>query len=208
VRFDQAKSFGVAVLAALAIHVVAIVGLVLSISFQPPVPEVAEPRIMAVSAAPPPPPDVETLGPVDVPVMVPRFRPREPLGVTPQDRQRFGNPALAVWKYLCNRDMALSEAAQVACPENDVGLADTGLRDPLNRQGDAGIMFGTDTSTMSLHEAGVKRGWIKKPPASGQSGLAAKTDQTIPQVEMPWDEGVGKGARRSSDAGETVPGTN
>jgi hypothetical protein len=178
VRFDLVQRYGVAVLGAVAVHVAVILALAMSMSFQLSVPEAVEPQIVAVAAPPPPPPDVRTLSPTDaVALMVPRFRPREPLGVNPEARQRFGDPALAVWRYLCNRDSALSDAAQRDCPDAGFGSVDMGVRDPLNRQGDAGIMLGADTSTMSLEEAGVARGWTKKRPPTGQGAMADKTDQ-------------------------------
>ena len=174
-RFEQTSRFGIAFVVAVVIHVLALVGLALSISFRAPELAVVEPQIVAV-ALPPPPPPLDAAGANDAPMMMPRFRPREPLGLTPEVRERFGNPALAVWRYLCNRDPALGAAAQRACPEG-FGTVDLGVRDPLNRQGDAGVMLGNDTATMSLEEAGVARGWIKPPPQRGQSGLAGKTDQ-------------------------------
>jgi hypothetical protein len=177
VRTDQIGRYGIAALGALAVHALVLTALVWSISFQPPPLEVIEPRIVAISPAPPPPPDVSSaLADIDAPMMVPRFRPREPLGMNPERRERFGDPALAIWKHLCNRDTALSEAAQRACPPLGYS-ADMSVRDPLNRQGDAGVMLGAETATMSLEEAGVKRGWIRPPAQRGQSGLAAKTDQ-------------------------------
>ncbi len=183
-RVDQTKRYGLALLGALVVHVLALAGLALSISFQVPVFDPVEPRIVAVASPPPPPPDVEAFGDTDAPVMLPRFRPRQPLGVTPERRQRYGDPALAVWKYLCNRDLTLSDAAQRECPEFDLGNVDLSVRDPLNRQGDAGIMLGNGTATMSLDEAGVARGWMKRPPPKGQSGLASTTDQ-VGQPEGP-----------------------
>ena len=176
-RADQTNRFGLALLGALAVHVLALVALGLSISFELPKPEVVEARIVAIAAPPPPPPDVEALGPVDAPVVVPRFRPREPLGVNPERRQRTGDPALAVWKYLCNRDLSLSDAVRRECPAFNFGSVDLDVRAPLNRQGDSGVMIGNDTATMSLEEVGVARGWIKRPPPRGQSGLASTTDQ-------------------------------
>jgi hypothetical protein len=176
VRFDQTSRFSLALLAAVGIHVLALVGLAFSISFTVPELPPVEPQIVAVAAPPPPPPDVEVFGETDAPVMIPRFRPRQPLGVTPELRQRYGDPALAVWRYLCNRDPALGDAVRQACPD-DFGTVDLGLRDPLNRQGDAGVMIGNDTATMSLDEAGVARGWIKPPPKRGQSALVGKADR-------------------------------
>ncbi len=173
---DFAQRYGVALLGAVAVHVAAILALAYSISFQMSVPDAIEPRIVAVAPPQPPPPDVDRFGANDTAsLMVPRFRPRVPLGINPE-AQRTGNPALAVWRYLCNRDMALSEAAQRDCPEG-FSSVDMGVRDPLNRQGDAGIMLGAETATMSLEEAGVARGWIKKRPRKGQGALAEKTDQ-------------------------------
>jgi hypothetical protein len=182
VDFDQTSRFSLALVGAVAIHVFALLGLALSISFKTSKLSVVEPQIVAVAMPPPRPPDVETFGTTDSPVILPRFRPREPLGLTPEIRQRRGDPALAVWRYLCNRDPALGEAAQRACPE-DLRQVDVGVRDPLNRQGDAGVMIGNGTATMSLEEAGVKRGWIKPRPPRGQSGLAGTTDR----VDKPKD---------------------
>jgi hypothetical protein len=86
-----------------------------------------------------------------------------------------GDPALAVWTYLCNRDHAIGRAIKVACPEPR-GDVDLGLLAPLNRRGDTGALFGPSTKTMSLDEAGVARGWIKEPPKQGQGMLLDKTD--------------------------------
>jgi len=177
VQFEKNTRFGVALIGALVVHALALVGLVLSISVRLPESEVIEPRIIAIAAPAPPPPTGEALGPTDAPIIAPRFRPREPSGLTMERRQRYGDPALAVWKYLCNRDLALSEAARRDCPAPGFGNVDLGVRDPLNRRGDAGVMLGNDTATMSLEEAGAARGWTKPPPQRGQSGLAGKTDQ-------------------------------
>ena len=203
-RADLVSRHGFAVVAALAFHVLAIGALALAISFQLPQPEVVEPRVVAIATKPPPPPDVEVAGPAnDVLLMSPRFRPREPLGVPPEVREKSGSPGLAVWTYLCNKNDTLSEAANKACPPETFGTADMSVRDPLNRQGDAGVMFGAETSTMTLQEAGIKRGWMKKPPAQGQSGLAETTDQPdIPgqaefYKENPW----------TKPQGENIPNT-
>ncbi|MFM9864833.1 MAG: hypothetical protein ACKVRO_14620 [Micropepsaceae bacterium] len=174
-RSDQNTRFGLALVGALVVHVLVLVGLAFSISFQPLKPPVIERQIVAVVAAPPPPPppDVETFASEDAPVMVPRFRPRQPVGVAPERRQRFGDPALAVWRHLCNRDPALGEAVQRACPE-DFGTVDLSVRDPLNRQGDSGIMLGNDSTTMSLEEAGRKKGWVKPASPFQANGARAK----------------------------------
>ncbi|MEQ1868022.1 MAG: DUF1592 domain-containing protein, partial [Micropepsaceae bacterium] len=147
---------------------------------------------------PPPPPDVEALAPVDAPVLIPRFRPREPRGLNPEQQSRHGDPALAVWKYLCNRDLSLGDTVRRDCPAFDFGGLDMNVRDPLNRRGDAGVMLGNGTATMSLEEAGVARGWIRPPPPKGQSSLAGTTDQVnkpgghelyedLPQLEHPME---------------------
>lgn len=175
-RVDQTSRLAVALLGALAVHVLALVGLALAISFQLPEREVVEPHIVAIAAPPPPPPDVDTAGPSDAVAMVPRFRPREPLGVTPERRQHFGDPALAVWKYLCNRDLSLSDAVHRDCPEFNLGNVDLGVRDPLNRQGDSGVMLGNDSTTMSLEEAGRKRRWIKPGSEWQANGARAKSN--------------------------------
>jgi hypothetical protein len=177
VQFEQNTRFGLALIGALVVHALALVGLALSISFPLPEPETIEPRIVAIALPVPPPPSGEALGTTEALTIAPRFRPREPLGLAPERRQRYGDPALAVWKYLCNRDNALSEAARRDCPAPGFGNVDLGLRDPLNRRGDAGVMLGNDTATMSLDEAGAAKGWIKRPPPRGQSGLAGTTDQ-------------------------------
>ncbi|NOT39691.1 MAG: hypothetical protein HOP13_04285 [Alphaproteobacteria bacterium] len=200
VRLEQTSRFSLALLGALAIHVLALVGLALSISFQPPKPQLVEARIVAVAVAPapPPPPDVEALAPVDAPVLIPRFRPREPRGLNPEQQSRHGDPALAVWKYLCNRDLSLGDTVRRDCPAFDFGGLDMNVRDPLNRRGDAGVMLGNGTATMSLEEAGVARGWIRPPPPKGQSSLAGTTDQVnkpgghelyedLPQLEHPME---------------------
>ena len=159
-QFEQNTRVGLALVGALVVHALALVGLALSISFRLPEPEALEARIVAIAVPAPPPPTGEALGPTDAPITVPRFRPREPSGLTMERRQRYGDPALAVWKYLCNRDLALSEAARRECPAPGFGNVDLGVRDPLNRRGDAGMILGNDTATMSLDEAGAKRGWI------------------------------------------------
>jgi hypothetical protein len=97
VRFEQTSRFSLALIGAVAIHVLALLGLALSISFKTPKLLVVEPQIVAVTMPPPRPPDVETIGTTDSPVILPRFRPREPLGLTPGSgsaaaiqRWRFG----------------------------------------------------------------------------------------------------------------------
>ena len=158
----------------------------------------------------PPPPDVEILGPLNVVVAQPRFRPRTPAMVR---QRREGDPALAVWKYLCNRDGSLSVAVQRGCPEFQFGDVDLGLLDPLNRSGDSGVLLGADTKTMTLEEAAVSRGWIKMPPPKGQSGLVNRTDKshvdpaTDRNGPLPWDVGSSKGASPSwsKDRPEVVP---
>ena len=174
---DQTKRFGLALLGALTVHVLAVLGLAYSISFEVPKLDTVEPQIVMVAVPSPPPPVVEAFGPTDAPLAVPRFRPREPRGLSTERRQRYGDPALAVWKYLCNRDHALGDAVQRDCPAFDLGAIDMNVRDPLNRQGDAGVMLGNSTSTMSLDEAGVALGWKKAPAPRGQSALAGTTDQ-------------------------------
>lgn len=178
-RSDQNTRFGLALVGALVVHVLVLVGLAFSISFQPLKPPAVERQIVAVVAAPPPPPppDVETFASEDAPVLVPRFRPREPRGLNPEAQRRHGDPALAVWKYLCNRDRTLGDTVKRECPEFEFGGLDMNVRDPLTRRGDAGVMVGNGTATMSLEEAAVARGWIKAPPPRGQSGLASTTDQ-------------------------------
>lgn len=164
--------FGVGFAAALLVHAAAVWALVVSISFQLPV-EVAPPEPKIVALAPqlqPPPPAVETYGPVDVTVKLPRFRPRQPAAV-PERQKREGDPALAIWSYLCNRDISLSEATRVGCP-TDFGNVDLSVLDPLNRTGDVGALFGADTATMSLEEAAAKRRWLR--PKAGWQGNGAR----------------------------------
>ena len=170
--------------AAIAVHVLIVAILALTITVRLPDPLERKPEPQLVVVAPrivPPPPDVEKLGPVDVVTTQPRFRPRMPTRVR---ERRQGDPALAIWKYLCNRDDSLSEATQRSCPEFQFGDAGLGLFDPLNRSGDVGAMFGADTTTMTLEEASAARGWTKRPAAKGQSGLAGKTD-TVNQPRGP-----------------------
>ena len=176
--FLGARGFGRAGAAALAIGIHAAVLWVLasSISFTFVEPDNPAPEIVTLATVPPPPPEVRELGPTDAITTMPLFRPRVPLGLSVDDQQRYGDPALAIWKYLCNRDEALAPAVRRNCPMPTFGSIDMDGRAPLNRQGDAGVMLGADTSTMSLEEAGVARGWVKKPPPRGQSGLAGKTD--------------------------------
>jgi hypothetical protein len=174
------QRFGVGIAVALVLHVLALWGLAASISFQLPVERPIEPKIVALAPQlQPPPPDVEAFGPKDVVTALPRFRPRVP-AETPQRMRREGDPALAIWTYLCNRDFALSEATKIHCP-TELGNFDFGLLDPLNRRGDVGALFGADTTTMSLDEVAKKKGWLKpKAPFEG-AGARAK------------DSGVGPG---------------
>mgnify|MGYP001021390272 CR=1 FL=1 len=183
--FPGARDLGRVLPAAFAIgiHLVALWILAVSISFTFVAAE-KPPEIVALVAVPPPPPLVRELGPTDAIMTMPLFRPRVPLGLSVDQVQRFGDPALAVWKYLCNRDDTLAPAVRRNCPAPAFGSVDMDGRAPLNRQGDSGVMLGAETRTMSLQEAGVARGWIKKPPARGQSGLAGKTD-TVNQPDGP-----------------------
>jgi hypothetical protein len=121
------------------------------------------------------PPDVEATGPADVMLTLPRFRPRVPV-VPPQRQKREGDPALAIWTYLCNRDASLSEAARVKCP-TDFGLFNFGLLDPLNRTGDVGALFGADTTTMSMDEVAKKKGWVKPKGGMPANGARAKSSE-------------------------------
>ena len=188
-------------------------GLAASIFFRSPdaTEDLSVPRIVALAPRDvPPPPDVEKLGPADAVAILPRFRPR--LGALSRQR-RDGDPALAVWKYLCNRDSSVGEAVQRDCPEFHFGDVMLGMRDPLNRSGDIGALLGADTATMSLEEAAVARGWIKMPPPKGQSGLVNRTDKSHSDPAsdrlgpLPWDVGSSKGATPSwtKDRPEVVP---
>ena len=172
--------FGVGVAIALVLHVLALWALAASISFQLPGERPIEPKIVALAPQlMPPPPDVEKFGPVDIITSQPRFRPRE-AAVVPERQQREGDPALAVWKHLCNDDASLSVAAKRECPP-DFGNVDMGSLDPLNRRGDVGALFGPDTTTMSLEEVAKKKGWLK--PKSPLEGAGARAK----------DSGVGPG---------------
>jgi hypothetical protein len=136
--------------------------------------ELIEPRIVALAPRDvPPPPDVEKLGPADAVTTLPRFRPR--LGL-PARQRREGDPALAVWKYLCNRDSSVGEAVRRDCPEFHFGDVMLGMRDPLNRSGDIGALLGADTTTMSLEEAGQVKGWIRPKIPWPTDGARAKAD--------------------------------
>jgi hypothetical protein len=201
--------FGLAIVLAVAVHAIALWGLASSIAFRFDTPDERKSEPKVVALAPrivPPPPNVTKLGPTDVIVtMQPRFRPRMP-AVAPQ--RRYGDPALAIWSYLCNRDFSLSQATEVSCPPPGFGNVDLGVLDPLNRTGDVGALMGPDTATMSLDEAGVARGWVKMPPAKGQTGLAGKTDKSHADPTerfgpMPWDEGGSKGTSYSWSKGRT-----
>jgi hypothetical protein len=162
--------FGIGIGVALVLHVLALWVLAHSISFQFVVEKPVEPKIVALAPQlMPPPPDVEKLGSVDAIQTLPRFRPRVP-AVVPQRQRMMGDPALAIWTYLCNRDTSLTEATNVFCP-TDFSI-DLGLNDPLNRRGDVGALFGPDTTTMSLDEAAAKKGWAK--PKSGWQGNGAR----------------------------------
>jgi hypothetical protein len=204
--------FGAAFALALVLHGLAVWGLISSISFRMVEPEEQKPEPKFVAVAPrmtPPPPDVTRIGPIDVITKKPRFRPRLPTMV----RERvWGDPALAIWKYLCNRDYALSDATQVGCPSFSLGSIGLDVLDPVNRRGDVGALLGADTTTMSLDEAALARGWIKPPPPKGQGGLANKTDKSYPDPTerlgpMPWDEGLSKGTTSSGSKNrpEVVP---
>ncbi len=221
VRFDQSLGglsfseraggrFGAAFALAFLIHALIIWGLANSLFFRLPEEQKTEPKIVALAPRfVPPPPNVSKLGPTDVITALPRFRPRTPVA-PPQRRQ--GDPALAIWSYLCNRDFSLSTATQRACPQFNFSDLTLGVLDPLNRAGDIGALFSPDTATMSLDEAAVARGWIKVPPAKGQQGLAGKTDKSHAEPTerlgpMPWEEGGGKGTTYSwpKDRIEGVP---
>lgn len=168
---------------ALALHALVVLALAYSIVFELPPAAPVEPRIIALAPKLlPQPPDVDRVGPDDVITTQPRFRPRVPL--TPAQARRRGDPALAIWSYLCNRDTAISEAVKRVCPSFDFGEVGLSLLDPLNRTGDVGALFGVDTTTMSLEEAGVARGWLKEPPRTGQGALVGKTD-TVDQPAGP-----------------------
>jgi hypothetical protein len=204
--------FGVAFSVALVLHALMGWALVSSISFQVVEPEEQKPEPKLVAVAPrmvPPPPDVTRIGPIDVITKQPRFRPRVPTMV----RERvWGDPALAIWKYLCNRDYALSDATQVGCPSFSLGTIGLDVLDPINRRGDVGALLGPDTATMSLDEAALARGWIKPLPPKGQTGLVNKTDKSHADPTerfgpMPWDEGPSKGTTKSwsKDRPEVVP---
>jgi len=208
---DRAPSVrhGAAIALAVLIHVLVFWGLANSLFFRFPEERKAEPKILALAPRiVPPPPSVTKLGPTDIITALPRFRPRVS-AVSPQRRQ--GDPALAIWTYLCNRDLTLSAATQRACPD-DFGAVSLGVLDPLNRAGDVGALFGADTATMSLEEAAVARGWIKPPPPKGQQGLAGKTDRSYADPTerfgpLPWEEGGSKGTTYSwsKDRPEVVP---
>jgi hypothetical protein len=164
---------------AIVFHVAILWALAVSVSFRIEEPEEikSEPKIIAMAPRepPPPPPDIVQIGPVDIETQRPRFRPRVP---TVSRQIQEGDPALAVWTYLCNRDRLLSPTVKVACPDPPKGDVSLGLLDPVNRRGDVGIMFGRSTKTMTLDEAGVARGWTKPKPEQGQGMLLEKTDNS------------------------------
>lgn len=211
-RKQPAHRRGLSFVVAIILHVLVLWGLTSSISFHFAEPDewLSEPKIVALAPRiVPPPPDVQTFGPVDVVTTQPRFRPRVP---TVARQRREGDPALAVWKYLCNRDISLSVATERGCPEFHFGDVDLGFMSPLNRAGDSGVMLGADTKTMTLDEAAVARGWIKPPPPKGQTGLGGKTDKSHADPTerfgpFPWDEAGSKGATQSwsKDRPEVVP---
>jgi hypothetical protein len=161
---------------ALILHVGVLLLLASSIAFRMPDERAREPHIVALAPQllPPPPPDIEQIGPQDVITVQPRFRPRA--AATPARQRPQGDPALAVWSYLCNRDLALSEAARRDCPAFDFGQVGLGLFDPLNRTGDVGALMGPDTATMSLDEIGRKKGWFKPKHPWPAEGARAKGD--------------------------------
>jgi hypothetical protein len=166
---------------ALILHVGVVLLLASSIVFRIPDERPREPHIVALAPQllPPPPPDVERIGLEDVITVRPRFRPR--VTATPARQRRHGDPALAVWSYLCNRDLALSEAVRRDCPPFDFGELGLGLFDPLNRTGDVGALMGPDTTTMSLDEIGRKKGWFKpKHPWPGEGARAKGNDLGLP----------------------------
>jgi hypothetical protein len=214
-RSPAAHRRGLSFAVAVVVHVLILWGLASSIAFRfvEPPERKSEPKIVALAPRiVPPPPDVERVGPTDVLTTQPRFRPRMPAMAR---ARREGDPALAVWKYLCNRDGSLSEATQRSCPEFHFGDVDLGALDPLNRGGDSGVMLGADSRTMTLEEAAVAKGWIKTPPPKGQTGLAEKTDKSHPDPTerfgpYPWDEGSSKGTTHSwsKDRPEVTPDLN
>jgi hypothetical protein len=167
---------GLSLALAIGAHVLLLGALAVSMSFHfiEPVERISEPKIVALAPRVlPPPPDVEKFGPTDIVTTVPRFRPRVPAVVR---QRRPGDPALAIWKYLCNRDQALSEATQRNCPAFDLGNVGLGWNDPLNRTGDVGALFGADTTTMSLDEVARKKGWAKPKTPWPADGARAKGD--------------------------------
>lgn len=168
----------IAFAAAVLIHAGILWAIAASISFQMDVAQDVKPEPKIIAMAPrvlPPPPDVSQPGPIDLETERPRFRPRVPMI---SHQTRIGDPALAVWTYLCNRDGSLAPLIKVACPNPPKADVNLGLLDPLKRQGDFGILFGADTKTMSLDEAGVARGWLKEPPKQGQGMLLDTTDNS------------------------------
>ena len=212
-RTQAARQRWLSVAVAIFLHGMIFWGFATAISFRfsEPPDQFSEPRIVALAPrVAPPPPDIDKLGPVEVVTTLPRFRPR--LAAMARQR-REGDPALAVWKYLCNRDGSLSVAVQRDCPEFHFGDVELGLFDPLNRSGDSGVLLGAHTATMTLEEAAAARGWIKMPPPKGQTGLVNRTDKSHsdPAAErlgpLPWDVGSSKGAAASwsKDRPEVVP---
>ncbi len=202
-RSFDARMLGATALAA-GVHAVVLWVLAWSISFSFTAPEVRPPEIVALVKVPPPPPEVRALGPTEAITTMPLFRPRTPLGLTSEQQERYGDPRLAIWKYLCNRDESLSEAVRIGCPAPNFGAVDMGSLAPLNRQGDAGVLLGADAKTMTLDEAAIARGWMKKPPQAGQSGLSGKTDR----VDQPDGPELFKSLPTLKHPGENAPPVN
>ena len=145
------------------------------------------PNVQVMTRYVPPPPDLSQAGVGAHLVQLPRFRPRQINAI--RWGYGTGDPALAIWRYLCNRDISLSDATDTACPSASFNDVDMAILEPLNRRGDSGAMLGADTVTMSLEEAGVAKGWIRPRRASGQSRLVSATDtRTVPSASELFED--------------------
>jgi len=160
--------------AAVVLHVLILWGLASAISFRFLEREARDVEAAIVAVAPPivpPPPDVEATAARDVALALPRFRPRIPKGGATRTR-RFGDPALAVWSYLCTRDLSLSEATERECPY--FGFGQIAGQDPLNRSGDIGALLTSDMATMTLEEAGRAKRWLRPKAALPSDGARSQ----------------------------------
>lgn len=108
-RRDLSIAFGLAVN---AVFIGAFIG-AFEVSLEPKQGWQEEPQITVVGVPPSPmPPSVEEIIPIEPIAVAPKVRVRPAAGTGPK-----GDPAKAVWAYLCNRDSAVGEIVDRACPQ-------------------------------------------------------------------------------------------